>query len=314
MNSHPKTVPAFFLFLLFSLVSQSGAQLTYARHVLNDTLKADTIFFQGSDTGITTAKVILKAEAGEGGRGGLDIMMVMDFSFSIKDYSADNTDRKIFLMDNALQKFIGNLDSLADSTRALTGHLQRNDNIAIMRYGGMEAYSFGYTPQVTVPQCGYHIIPTGFDTAHSIRVYPQDTLAFVPGSMVGAIDTFMGRDIYNNPWDKLRLDNGASWGLKRLLWDYWHFNYGLTPVVNGSRPQGYEYDSSYFYTVTNMMTWGYWHSAGTTADPRIGDTQTATYYALWKSIDYCMKYRTNSGSQPVIILLTDGTDNRSNDQ
>ncbi|MFH0922421.1 MAG: hypothetical protein V1913_18905, partial [Fibrobacterota bacterium] len=295
---------------LFALVSQSGAQLTYAKHVLNDTLKADTIFFQGSDTGITTAKVILKAEAGSG-RGGLDIMMVLDFSFSMKNYSADGTGRKLYLMDAALKKFVGNLDTLADTTLTPTGHLQRNDNIAFMRYGGIEAYLFGYTPKVTLPWCGYQIFPTALDTAHSIRVYPQDTLAFVPGSMVGAIDTFMGKDIYGAPWDKLRLDNGASWGLKRLMWDYWHFSYGLDTVFNATRPQRYEYDSSYFFPMTQMVDY-YW--SGNPPDERIGDTQTATYYALWKSIDYCMKYRTNSGSQPVIILLTDGTDNRSNDQ
>ncbi|MBL8028993.1 MAG: hypothetical protein JNL74_21400 [Fibrobacteres bacterium] len=121
-----------FLLLIILIPQVIGAQsaFTFVKHILNDTLGRDTVFHRGSTSNPTQAVVNLVAKSGSGGREGLNILIVSDFSASMQQNAQDTAAAKIFLLRNAVRRFID-------------ANLKNDDALSLMRF----IYGYQFFPE-----------------------------------------------------------------------------------------------------------------------------------------------------------------------
>ncbi|MBL8028148.1 MAG: hypothetical protein JNL74_17125, partial [Fibrobacteres bacterium] len=231
----------FLVLLVLSVNNISG--FTFVKHILNDSLQRDTLFHRGSSAGQTQAVVNLIAKSSST-RCGSNILIVADFSESMKSNAQDTAVPKIFLMRDAVRKFIDN-------------HLQPDDGLALMRFNyGYATYPEREKPwkkntinfKVRVEAGGRVVLRDTFYVSNNCRAF-QSTVHSgydsygncVPrhtfGSVLGGLDKFgqpWGRNPFGIPIDSIRI-NGVGYVLDTVINDsvmYVEGNPPLTASVN----------------------------------------------------------------------------------
>ena len=135
---------AFGLLLLGIYVNVESSGIDTVKHIVNDGV-SKTIFYKGCDTGTTNALVTLRAKGGNGGKAGMNISLVCDFSSSMRDQNITGTDtNKAIKMFYATKRFIYGRDTTIAGIPTKVGrHVNDSDAVNIVRY----AYGLQFFPE-----------------------------------------------------------------------------------------------------------------------------------------------------------------------
>lgn len=263
----------------------------------------DTVSFQGSGTGKDTATIKIKVIAGEPIRtASLNILLVCDFSSSMRDWDSDHAGIKSHHMRDAVRRFIDN--SLKDG-----------DSLAIMKF----ASGYQMIPEKEREYYYYggkwiDRAPAGFlppaDSTYAEPTYWVAASQFGPDGKRGHVDSvsFDFSACISTPPKSWTMVCQNSYGIERLWWTFTH-----TVWVPGSAaqvrtlPGGAQIDT---FVVEDGFVSKPGECIAELSEPRlINNSGTSTYYALWHAIRYATTH--SRETTPVIIFLTDGQDQTS---
>ncbi|MBL8026201.1 MAG: hypothetical protein JNL74_07310, partial [Fibrobacteres bacterium] len=131
----------------------------------------------------------------------------------------------------------------------------------------------------------------------------SDTFHFVPGSLKGAASTIYMGNAYGAAYT---LDQQLSYGIDKLWWEFSHYQY------SSMEPAFPNFDTSHCHNLLDPAAPDFsWISYDESHfDTRVHGGNTAVYYNMWQAVRYALTHN-DKAAAPVIIFLTDGTDEAS---